>query len=137
MDSIAVALDSVKEHYLLAVIEVPSRMEEIRRESVEVKQMERQSAGSRDVESEAVVVHFAVVVLVAAVVSDSAAESILQVKKVEVEFVPLKQAEVEFAPAIPPMNPDPTHTEEEAAAVVAVVAAAPELALGSIHFDLD
>ncbi len=73
--------------------------------------------------------------------SDSAAESILQVKKVEVEFVPLKQAEMEFVSAIPPMNPDPMHTEEEAAAVLAVVvvaaaAAVPELGLGPIHFDL-
>jgi len=92
-------------------------MEQIRIESVEVKQMERQSAdGARDVEGEADVVHFAAAAAAAAAaVFDIVVESILQVKKVEVDFVPLKQVAVEFVSAIP-MNPDPTHTEEEAAA---------------------
>ena len=96
-------------------------MEQIRIESVEVKQMERQSAGSRDVEGEAVVVHFAAVAVAA--VCDLAVESILQVKQVEVDFEFLKQVEEELVSAIP-TSPDTAHTEEEAAAVVAGAAAA-------------
>ena len=76
--------------------------------------MEEQSAGSKYVEGDAVVDHFA------AAVSDSAVESTLQVKQVEVEVV-----------SVTPVNPDPTNTEEEAAAVDTV----PEPAVGLIHFD--
>ena len=101
-------------------------MEQIRRESVEVYQMGQQSAGSKDVEGGAPAdLHSAAAA--AAAVSDSAVESIFQVKQVEAEFV-----------SVFPMSPDPKYAEGEdaaAAAVVAVAAAASEPAVGLIHFD--
>ena len=106
-------LDFVKDCYYPEEIVVPSRMEQIRRESVDVKKLERQSAGSKDAEGGAVVVavHF-VAVVVAAAVSDSEVESMPPVKQVEVGTV---------VPAIP-MNsdPKPMSAKEEAAAVAAV-----------------
>ena len=111
---------------------VPSRMEQIRREQwVDVKKLERQSAGSRDVEGEEeVVVHFAT----AAAVSDSTVESILQVKRVEVVPVSLKQVEVELVYVFP-LNPDPKYIGGKV--VAAVAAAVPEQAFAPIHFDLN
>ena len=70
-------------------------MEQLRRiESVEVKQVE--SAGSKDVGGEiADVDHYAA----APVVLDSAVDaSVLQVKKVEVEFVTAVTAPIDFVP---------------------------------------
>ncbi len=125
-------LDSVKDYHYPEEIFVPSRMEQIRREqSVDLKQLERQSAGSRDVEGEEeVVVHFAT----AAAVSDSTVESILQVKRVEVVPVSLKQVEVELV-SVFPLDPDPKYIDI-GGKVVAVAAAVPEQALAPIHFDL-
>jgi hypothetical protein len=127
-------LDSVKDCYYPEEIVVPSRMEQIRREqSVDLKQLERQSAGSRDVEGEEVVlVHFATAA--AAAVSDSTVESILQVKRVEVVPVSLKQVEVELV-SVFPLDPDPKYIDI-GGKVVAVAAAVPEQALAPIHFDL-
>ena len=91
----------------------------------EVIQTEAQSAGSRDVEGEAVVVQFAAV----GVVSDLTVESILQVKQVEMEFV-------SAIPMIP--NPDPKYVEGEVvdvAAAVVAAAAVPGPTLGPIQFD--
>ena len=110
---------------------VPSRMEQIRREQwVDVKKLERQSAGSRDVGEEVVVVHFST----AAAVSDSTVDSILQVKRVEVVPVSLKQVEVELV-SVFPLDPDPKYIDI-GGKVVAVAAAVPEQALAPIHFDL-
>ena len=110
---------------------VPSRMEQIRREqSVDVKQLERQSAGSRDVGEEVFVVHFAT----AAAVSDSTVESILQLKRVEVVPVSLKQVEVELV-SVFPLDPDPKYIGGKV--VAAVVAAVPEQAFDTIHSDLN
>ena len=78
--------------------------------------METQSAGSKDAEAEAAAaaVHFAAA---AAAVSDSAVQSIFQVKQVEAGFA-----------SVFPMSPDPKYAEGEAAAVS-------EPAVVLIHFD--
>jgi len=75
-----------------------------------------QSAGSKDIEAAAAgaAVHFA-----GAAVSDSAVQSIFQVKQVEAGFA-----------SVFPMSPDPKYV-----AVVAVAAAVSEPAVGLIHFD--
>jgi hypothetical protein len=124
-------LDFVKDCYYPEEIVVPSRMEQIRRESVDVKKLERQSAGSKDVGEEVVVVHFATA---AAAVSDSTVDSILQVKRVEVVPVSLKQVEVELVYVFP-LNPDPKYIGGKV--VAAVAAAVPEQAFAPIHFDLN
>jgi len=72
------------------VIEFPSRIEQLKRELVKVTQMEAHSAGSKDVGGE-------VVVGAGAAVPDSAVDaSILRVKQVEVEFVTVVTAQMDF-----------------------------------------
>ena len=76
-----------------------------------------QSAGSKDAEAEAAAGAGAAVHFAGAAVSDSAVQSIFQVKQVEAGFA-----------SVFPMSPDPKYAEGEAAAVS-------EPAVVLIHFD--